>query len=66
MTDDPNNRQNAPADRREETRQQQQGRHSGQPKRNTDDNYLKHISRGGTDSEQAREEQDQGGQRRAS
>jgi hypothetical protein len=61
MTDDPNKRQNDPTQSG-----QQQGQQSGQQQKNTDDISQKRPSQGGTDAEQDREKQDQGGQRRAS
>jgi len=61
MTDDPNKRQNDPIQSG-----QQQGQQPGQQQEDTDDISQKRPSQGGTDVEQDRERQDQGGQRRAS
>ncbi|PYS64024.1 MAG: hypothetical protein DMF76_05780 [Acidobacteria bacterium] len=65
MTDDPNKKQNDPTQSGERSGQQQR-QQSGQQQGNTDDISQKRPSQGGTDAEQDREKQDQGGQRRAS
>ena len=64
MTDDPNKKQNDPAQSGGQSGQQQ-GQQSGQ-QRNTDDSFQKRPSQVATDVEQDREKKDEGGQRRAS
>jgi hypothetical protein len=66
MTDNPNKKQNDPAQSGERSGQQRQGQQSGQQQRNTDDSSQKRPSQSGLDAEQDGEKQDHGGQRRAS
>ncbi len=64
MTDDPNKRQNDATQSGQSS--QQQGQQSGQQQRSTDTISQKRPGQSGTDAELDREDQDQGGQRRAS
>jgi hypothetical protein len=66
MTEDPTKKQDDPIQSGGQSGQQQQGQVSGQQQRNTDDSAQKRPSQGEADTEQDGENQDQGGQRRAS
>jgi len=65
MTDNPNKRLND-LTHSGGPRGEEEGQQPGQQQRNTDDRARKGPSQGGTDAEQDREKQNQGGQRRAS
>ena len=65
MTYDANKKQNAPSQSGGRS-VQQDVQQSGQQHGTADDKSRKRPSRGGTEGEQDREKQDQGGQRRAS